>query len=81
MSLRKKQKQEREKRKHVERQIRQSKRKLRYGTIFVLAFLASIIPYAIGLWNQPNLWNGILFLALSIGGCAAIIYITKNAKL
>jgi cytochrome bd-type quinol oxidase subunit 2 len=69
-----------EKRKLAEKALRMSKRRWKYTSIFVLVYLLSIIPYAFDLARQPNLWNGLLFLALSIGGVAAIILVVKHER-
>ncbi len=67
-----------DRKKTIDARARRHRKKWKYGTICLLIYLLSIIPYLIDLFSNPNLWNAILFLSLSVGGTVAIVLIIKN---
>ena len=76
--MKKKTRRLRDRKKTIEARDRRHRKKWKYGTICLLIYLASIIPYLIDLFHNPNLWNAILFLLLSVGGTVAIVLLIKN---
>ena len=57
---------------HKERKVKQLRR---IGLLAAVLFVVSILPYALHLAIHPNVWNGILFVVLAIGGLLAVVWI------
>ena len=76
--MKKKNRRTKDRKKSIEARDRRNRKKWKYGIIFLVIYLVSIVPYLIDLFHNPNLWNAILFLLLSVGGTMAILLLIKH---
>ena len=76
--MKKKNRRIKDRKKSIEARDRRNRKKWKYGIIFLVIYLVSIIPYLIDLIRNPNLWKAILFLSMSVGGTVAILLLIKN---
>ena len=78
MSNSKKKRRERECTKQLEKLARHKQRVRKYGIVFAILYVVSVLPYANDLFVHPNVWNGLIVVTLTIGGLIGIGWIVRN---